>query len=86
MKSPPAASNPLDQPCPMPSPTSPPAAREQARTIIDELPLGCSYEEVLAALRLDHLIERGLKDVHTGATSSTKDLRRDMKSWWGEHA
>jgi len=63
------------------------AVREQTmpkqaiRAIVDALPDDASYEEILAELALDRLVERGLADARSGRLVPDAAARERMLAW-----
>lgn len=49
--------------------------------VIQSQPDDASYEEIMRELAFERMIERGLKDSHSGRVISNEDMERRIRSW-----
>jgi len=55
--------------------------KQAIRDIVDALPDDASYEEIIAELALNRLIERGLADARAGRLIPDDTARKRMLAW-----
>ena len=56
-------------------------AKDEARAIIDQLPDGIEFQELVYQLYFRHNVEEGLRDIEAGRTVSQEDVEREMREW-----
>jgi len=59
------------------------SAKAKMIAVIDAQGDDSSYDDLLRELAFYRLVERGLKDLDEDRTMTTRELRRQVKSWRG---
>lgn len=55
-----------------------PAIKDEARRLVEQLPDGASWEDLIYRLYVRQAIEAGLKDCAEGRTLSVEEVRRQF--------
>lgn len=58
-----------------------PTAKTLIRDALDAQPDDASWEEIMRALALERMVERGLADLRAGRTVSHDEALRSIRSW-----
>jgi predicted transcriptional regulator len=56
-------------------------AKQEAIQAIEQLPDNVPLDEIVYRLYVLDKVQRGLKDVDAGNTSSTEELAREIETW-----
>ncbi len=56
-------------------------AKQAAMEIIQRLPDGVDFDEIVYRLHVLNKINQGLKDVEEGRLITTEELRREIEEW-----
>jgi predicted transcriptional regulator len=57
------------------------SAKRHLISILEQQPDESSYDELLKELACASMVDRGLKDIETGRTTTNDDVRREIASW-----
>ena len=56
-------------------------AKQDIIVLIRSQPDDASYDEILRALSLNRMVERGLEDSREGRVVSNEEIKRQIESW-----
>jgi predicted transcriptional regulator len=57
------------------------SAKQAVVEIVQEMPEDSSYDEILAELMMNRMIERGLADVEAGRLIPDEEMAKTIESW-----
>ncbi|PIE68399.1 MAG: hypothetical protein CSA21_07670 [Deltaproteobacteria bacterium] len=55
--------------------------KERMKEVIDAQPADATYDEIVRALVIDKMIERGLADSRDGRTLDNEEMAARIRSW-----
>ena len=56
-------------------------AKEKIQQLVETQPDDASYEEILRALTLERMIERGLHDARSDKLTTNEDMGKRIRQW-----
>jgi predicted transcriptional regulator len=57
------------------------SAKQHLITILEQQPDDSSYDELIKELAFARMVNRGLKDLEAGRTTSNDEVQREIASW-----